>query len=77
MIHFNTSEPVNDCYSFTDSSTKSEVELWDRVQIFDKTLRVFNATLGPSGGKKGYLGITKHVSNNNAWYINGALAPGK
>lgn len=76
MISFNTSEPINDCFSFTEGTKKADIELWDRVHIFDKTLRVFNATIGPSGGYKGYLGITKHVSNSLAWYINGALSPG-
>jgi hypothetical protein len=75
QIHFNSSEPVNDCFGFTDSPPKPDVEMWDRVQIFDKNMRVFNATIGPSAGKKGYLGITKHVSNSLSWYMNGALAP--
>lgn len=74
-IHFNSSEIINDCFSFTASPPKPEEELWDRHRIFDKGLRVFNATLGPSGGKKGYAGITNHVTNSLAWYINGFLAP--
>ncbi|KAG5673657.1 hypothetical protein PVAND_003685 [Polypedilum vanderplanki] len=75
QIHFNSTEPFNDCFSFTDSPPKQEVEIWEPVHIFDKNLRLFNATLGPSAGKKGYLGITKHVANSLSWYINGALAP--
>lgn len=75
QIHFNTSDTVDDCFSFTQGEEKPEVELWERNQIVDKTIRTFLATLGPSGGKKGYVGITKHVSNGLAWYINGMLAP--
>jgi hypothetical protein len=75
IIHFNTSETVDDCFSFTKSEEKAEVELWERNPIVDKAIRSFTATLGPSGGKKGYSGITKHVSNSFAWYINGFLAP--
>lgn len=74
-IHFNSSENVDDCFSFTQSAEKPELELWERNPIVDKTIRSFTATLGPSGGKKGYEGITKHVSNGLAWYINGYLSP--
>jgi hypothetical protein len=31
---------------------------WEKSQIFDRTIRTFAATLGPSGGKRGYQGIT-------------------
>lgn len=75
MIHFNSSETVDDCFSFTLGEDKPEVELWEKNPIIDKAIRSFTATLGPSGGKKGYSGITKHVSNGLAWYINGFLAP--
>lgn len=33
------------------------------------------ATLGPAGGRRGYAGITGHVSNGLAWYMNGLLIP--
>lgn len=74
-LNFNASEQINDCFSFTVSPPKQEIELWDRPRIFDKGLRVFNASIGPSGGSKGYAGITKHVTNSLAWYINGLLSP--
>lgn len=35
LIHFNTSEPVNDCFSFTRSK-KEEKEVWEQVKINDK-----------------------------------------
>jgi hypothetical protein len=75
LIHFNASETVDDCFAFTQSEKKPEVELWERNPILDKSIRSFSATLGPAGGTKGYVGITKHVSNGLAWYINGFLAP--
>jgi len=31
---------------------------WEKSQIFDRTIRTFTAILGPSGGKRGYQGIT-------------------
>lgn len=74
-IHFNSSEAIDDCFSFSQGEAKPELELWERNPITDKTIRSFTATLGPSGGKKGYQGITKHVSNGLTWYINGFLAP--
>lgn len=40
-----------------------------------RNIRSFTATLGPAGGKRGYAGITGHVSNGLAWYINGLLIP--
>lgn len=33
-------------------------EPWERAEIFDRSIRTFRATIGPSGGKKGYQGIT-------------------
>lgn len=80
-IHFNATEPVNDCHSFTrndealSASQTAGIGVWDRVQITDTNVRAFSATLGPAGGKRGYAGITGHVSNGLAWYINGYLVP--
>lgn len=45
------------------------------VRIIYRSIRSFRATLGPAGGKRGYAGITGHVSNGLAWYINGFLVP--
>ena len=35
IIHFNASEPVNDCFSFTRSEVPLR-ETWERSQIFDR-----------------------------------------
>lgn len=35
IIHFNTTEPVNDCFSFTRSEVNLP-DIWDRSQIFDR-----------------------------------------
>lgn len=74
IIHFNTTDPVNDCYSFSRTEIKME-DTWERAKIFDRSVRSFRATLGPSGGKRGYAGITGHVSSGLAWYMNGLLVP--
>lgn len=41
----------------------------------NRSIRSFSATLGPTGGRRGYAGITAHVSNGLAWYMNGLLIP--
>jgi DOMON domain len=74
-MQFNTSEPVNDCLSFTKSINEPLLETWDRVRILDPTIRSFSAVLGPAGGKKGYQGLTGHVTNGLAWFINGFISP--
>jgi len=64
----------NNCVAFTTST--EEVKLpWDRPKIIDKALRTYTATLGPSGAKRGYQGITGQPSSGLAWYINGLLIP--
>lgn len=35
LIHFNTSEPTNDCFSFSRSEVNLQ-DIWDRSQIFDR-----------------------------------------
>lgn len=47
--------------------------MFDNFKI--RSIRSFTATLGPAGGKRGYAGITGHVSNGLAWYINGLMIP--
>ncbi|XP_060650374.1 protein Skeletor, isoforms B/C [Drosophila nasuta] len=74
IIDFNTTEPVNDCFSFTKRLV-TQVQLWERTRITDPTVRTFNAYLGPSGGMRGYQGLTGHVSSGLAWYINGHMIP--
>lgn len=52
--------------------------LKDEILTFDsffRSIRSFAATLGPAGGRRGYAGITGHVSNGLAWYMNGFLIP--
>lgn len=40
-----------------------------------RSIRTFDAILGPAGGRRGYQGLTGHVSNGLAWYINGYMIP--
>ncbi|XP_075229163.1 cytochrome and DOMON domain-containing protein knickkopf [Lycorma delicatula] len=73
-VELGRKEPYNSCYSFT-RSTKEPREPWDRPKIIDKALRTYIATLGPSGGQRGYQGITGMPTSGLAWYINGLLIP--
>ncbi|XP_016979035.2 protein Skeletor, isoforms B/C [Drosophila rhopaloa] len=75
VIDFNTTEAVNDCFDFTKSVDTPPPQLWERTRITDATVRTFNAYLGPSGGLRGYQGLTGHVSSGLAWYINGYMIP--
>lgn len=59
-IHFNTSEPYNDCFAFAGRDT-TKLDTWERPPIYNMAIRSFTATLGPSGGKRGYQGITGKV----------------
>lgn len=73
-VELNRKEAQSNCVSFT-TSHQEKIEIWDKAQIFDKTIRTFKAYVGPSGGKKGYQGITGQTSTTLAWYINGYLVP--
>lgn len=64
-IHFNSTEPYNDCFGFAKMKDV-KYETWERPQIVDKAVRSFTATLGPSGGKRGYQGITGNVLFQNS-----------
>lgn len=33
-------------------------DVWEQPKIIDSSLRMMTATLGPSGGKKGFQGLT-------------------
>lgn len=74
IIDFGAKEPTNDCFSFVERKPR-KADTWEKLQIFDRSIRSFTATLGPSGGFKGYQGLTGHVSNGLAWHLNGLLIP--
>ncbi|XP_029040835.2 protein Skeletor, isoforms B/C [Osmia bicornis bicornis] len=67
-------EPENTCMDFTETNEKF-IEPWEKADIFAISIRTFKAAIGPSGGKKGYQGITGQPSTGLAWYIEGQLVP--
>ncbi|XP_017782124.1 PREDICTED: protein Skeletor, isoforms B/C [Nicrophorus vespilloides] len=73
-LNFGNKDPTNNCFSFTSSEPEPS-EPWEKGQIYDRTIRTFNAYIGPSAGKKGYQAITGQPATTMAWYINGYLAP--
>ncbi|XP_001606352.1 protein Skeletor, isoforms B/C [Nasonia vitripennis] len=80
LLHLDLKDEKNNavkqrtCVGFTANSDELR-EPWAKEEIFDRSIRTFRATVGPSGGRRGYQAITGHSSNGLAWYINGRLAP--
>lgn len=56
-VNFSSKEPIDTCFSFTTTNDVI-MDAWEKGQIYDRTIRVFNAYVGPSGGKKGYQATT-------------------
>ncbi|KAB0794807.1 hypothetical protein PPYR_11646 [Photinus pyralis] len=73
-VEFKSKDPIMTCYPFT-TTDRQLLEPWEKGQIYDRNVRLFRAQLGPSGGKRGYQGLTKQTSTTLAWYINGLLVP--
>ncbi|XP_071955151.1 protein Skeletor, isoforms B/C-like [Antedon mediterranea] len=63
--------PFDNCTSLIETGP---IEGWDELTIHPNVTH-FNATIGPSGGEKGYTSITGNVGWGIAWYINGLLIP--
>lgn len=57
-VKLSPAEPTNTCFSFTTTANIGAIDKWEKGQIYDRTIRVFNAYVGPSGGKKGYQATT-------------------
>ncbi|XP_065225069.1 protein Skeletor, isoforms B/C [Planococcus citri] len=74
-IELHKKESINTCFPFVKSFSKPRIDTWERTRVIDKSLRTFTASLGPSGGKKGYEGITNMPSSGLVWYIDGKISP--
>uniref|UniRef100_T1ISN0 DOMON domain-containing protein n=1 Tax=Strigamia maritima TaxID=126957 RepID=T1ISN0_STRMM len=72
-LTFDRQPSIRRCFDFI--SGKRKINSWKTLYIANPHLFKFNFTLGPSGGPKGYEGITGHPSPGLAWYVNGLLAP--
>lgn len=56
-VKFSVGQTYRECIPFTTSNKELQLA-WDRPKIIDRALRVYTATLGPAGGRRGYQGIT-------------------
>ncbi|KAJ8687168.1 hypothetical protein QAD02_022962 [Eretmocerus hayati] len=74
LLDLRRSQTENSCIDFTDNNEKLR-KPWEKEEIFDRSIRTFRATIGPSGGRRGYQALTGQTSMGLAWYINGQLAP--
>ncbi|CAK1540878.1 unnamed protein product [Leptosia nina] len=63
----------SDCVPFTIGDA-SPPKQWERAELFDPALRVFDVRLGPAGGARG-LGGRARPAPQLALYVNGQLAP--
>ncbi|XP_029156481.1 protein Skeletor, isoforms B/C isoform X2 [Nylanderia fulva] len=66
----NVHECTNSLYNIPDAL---EIKPWTPAVITNQD--TFYAKIGPTGGKRGYTGITGTVSWGIAWYINDLLIP--
>ncbi|XP_026274137.1 protein Skeletor, isoforms B/C [Frankliniella occidentalis] len=73
-LELSRKDNYDNCFAFTKPLEKIR-EPWEPNLILDRTTRTFTATLGPSGGKRGYQGQTGMTSMGLSWYINGMLIP--
>ncbi|KAG8230724.1 hypothetical protein J437_LFUL010825, partial [Ladona fulva] len=74
-VNLGRKEAESNCFAFTRTQTTEPLEPWEIPHILDRNIRTFKATLGPSGGKRGYQGMTGMATPGFSWYINGYLAP--
>lgn len=74
-IEFARKATERKCFAFTHSD-KSKLKAWPGFHLADPAAREFTARLGPDGGPRGYLSMTKqHSESGLTWYIDGFLAP--
>lgn len=66
---------IGNFYRFQIYELSANLRHFTNRFCLNSSIRSFMATLGPAGGKRGYAGITGHVSNGLAWYMNGLLIP--
>lgn len=67
---------VDNCAPIISGTTATEAPLMTSFEIpMIQDVTELVATIGPSGGDRGYKGITGQISWGIAWYINDLLAP--
>lgn len=74
-LNFGRKDAEDHCFDFTIGQKKIRPTPWGPFRIKDKNVENFIARIGPSGGLKGYAGITGYPTTGECWYINGLLVP--
>lgn len=74
-INFGRKKAADNCFDFIKGKKSQRPTPWGPFRIKDKAIDTFVARIGPSGGWKGYVGMTGYPSPGESWYINGVLAP--
>ncbi|CAN7992951.1 unnamed protein product [Ixodes hexagonus] len=81
-INFGRKDAADNCFEFTTGEKKARPTPWGPFRIKDKSVDSFIARIGPSGGWRGYAGITgthplftRYPTPGECWYINGILVP--
>ncbi|XP_057663015.1 protein Skeletor, isoforms B/C isoform X1 [Diorhabda carinulata] len=72
-IDFSNYEDHDCTIDLEDLGTQNGPKPWKPAVIIGET--IFNARLGPAGGKRGYTAITGQPSWGIAWYLNDLLIP--
>lgn len=62
-------------HTVTQSQTNNETQSWFVPSIVCPSDRLLYAQIGPTGGKRGFEGLTGQPGWGVAWYINGLLIP--
>ncbi|OQR73501.1 protein Skeletor [Tropilaelaps mercedesae] len=83
FVYFGSKTKTDTCTDFIKGwpptqqrgTDASPPQPWGPFKIVGNTVTQFIARIGPSGGAKGYSGITGLPSPGVSWYINGLLAP--
>lgn len=73
-INFNRRPAEINCQDFT-STAVTERKPWTQFKVADASMTTITARLGPSGGSRGYPGMTGQTSFGLSWYLHGYLAP--
>ncbi|XP_055339701.1 protein Skeletor, isoforms B/C-like [Paramacrobiotus metropolitanus] len=63
------------CDKFDTGIVRNRQVPWPGIKLTGEHTQTFVAQIGPSGGEKGYAGLTGFRSWGLAWYINGSLIP--
>lgn len=74
LVELGRSTAQKNCVPFLDVKDPKPAP-WGPFRILEPSLRLIRFMVGPSGGQRGYEGITGQPGSDLAWYVNGFIAP--